>query len=429
MFLTTRSVPCPSHFALLATLFVALTNACAAQEKAARVTCAAAPGALLAKTGSGWKAIRQGDSVPAETPLVALFDATLHGESGVDVRILADLGQRGPFPTLESAITLHADAEHDLSLTPLQGLIVLTNVKPKGAAKVLLTFRGDQLEVTLKEPMAKLALEVFGRHAPGTPHLDDPKKDEPVMHVFFIALSGEAVLRHGEKAVSLHAPPGPAVLMWDSEVRQPEVQRLEELPPEVTALKEKDKKRLDEANAWAKELGGPEDAKQVLFKQAASENARTRQEALTAMAALDFLPAVLDNLAASPRADMRDHAVLVLRHWLGRAPGQTAKLAAALREEGYSPTQAHSVLHLLYGFTPEEQRDPSTYELLIEELKHKKAAVRVLAHWHLVRLAPAGKSIAFDARAGEAELQRSYEEWRKLIPPGKLPPRTAAPPK
>jgi len=341
--------------------------------------------------------------------------------------MVADLGQRGPFPILESAITLQDDAKHDLALTPLRGLIVLTNTKEKGPAKIRLAMRDETVELTLKEPGAKLALEVYGRHPPGEPKLDDPKLDDPVFNLFFIALSGEVFLRHGEKGIALQAPPGPAVLVWDSLVREPQVQRLEELPAEVSAMKS-DVKLMEQACAWAAKLAG-ESPGTVLKDGAASKIALERTAAVNAMGALDNLPALFSTLAASPHADTRDHAVLALRHWLGRAPGQTAKLAAGLKEAGYTDVQARTLLHLLYGFTADEKREPATYDVLLSSLKHSRPAVRQLAHWHLVRLAPDGKSIPFDALAPEPELQRSYEQWLALIPAGKLPPPPKAAPK
>ena len=414
---------CPARCALIAALVATMTAHAAAQEKAAPAVCTAAPGALLARTASGWQSIRPGQAVPADTPVVALFDAKLRSATGgVAVRLAADVGQRGPLPILESAVVLREDRAFDLTLARLRGLVILTNIKQQGPATVRLLGRsGDTVELTLREPGARLAVEVYSRHAPGTPHLDDPKADEPVVHLFFIALEGESFLRHGEQGWTLHAPPGPAVLVWDSLLRQPEVQRLEELPPEIRVMKGKDAEALDAACAWAHQLTERPPA-DVLTEAADSMLARKREAAVTAMGALDELPLLLGTLDGSPHADARDRAVLVLRHWLGRAPGQTARLDAALRKASYSPTQARTVLQLLYGFTPEQQRDPNTYELLLEDLQHSKAAVRTLAHWHLVRLAPAGRSIAFDPLAPAAERARSCEQWRRLIPDGKLPP-------
>jgi hypothetical protein len=416
-------------FGLFAAAVVAALPAFAfAQDKGAPATLAAAPGVLMAETKTGWRAVKAGEAPLAETTLVSLFDATLRSANGaVEARLLADLGGRGPFPILDAAVLLHDDAKHDLALTPLRGLIVLTNTKEKGEAKVRLALRDETVVVTLREPGAKLALEVYGRHAPGEPQLDDPKRDDPVFNLFFIVLKGEVFLRHGETGVALQAPPGPAILVWDSLVRVPEVQRLDELPPGVTAMKEKDVKLLAEACAWATKLAAGSQAA-VLQDGAASKSALERTAAVNAMGALDDVQGLFTTLASSPHADTRDQAVLALRNWLGRAPGQTAKLDAGLKKAGYTDVQARTLLHLLYGFTPEEKREPATYDVLLTSLKHSRPAVRQLAHWHLVRLVPEGKTIPFNVLASEAESQRTCDQWRKLIPEGKLPnPAKAAP--
>jgi hypothetical protein len=417
-----RAVATP---ALFATLFATFIPVSAGQENAV-ATCTAAAGVLMAKTSTGWRPVAAGKPAPLETPLVSLFDSTLRSANGaVEVRLVADPGQRGPLPILESGVILHAAAEHDLALTPSRGLIVLTNLKKEGAATVLLTSRGDKIAVTLKEPGTKLALEIYSRHAPGIPKLHDAKEDDPVMHLFLIALKGEVLLHGKERGVTLHAPPGPAVLVWDSLLREPEVQRLEELPPELALVKQ-DQKLLDGICKWAKTLAD-ESPSTVRKEGANSKSDLQRRAAVTAMGALDDLPALFEVLAGSKHADARERAVLVLRHWLGREPGQTAKLYAGLQKAGYSAVQAHNLLQLLYGFTPEQRGEPNTYDLLIDELKSDRPAMRALAHWHLVRLAPAGKPIVYDPQAPAADRDRAYEEWRKLIPPGKLPPSTTAP--
>jgi hypothetical protein len=167
----------------------------------------------------------------------------------------------------------------------------------------------------------------------------------------------------------------------------------------------------------------------VLQEGAASKSAVERTAAVNAMGALDDVHGLFVTLASSPHADTRDHAVLALRNWLGRAPGQTAKLDAGLKKAGYTDVEARTLLHLLYGFTPDEKREPATYDLLLTSLKHSRPAVRQLAHWHLIRLVPEGKTIAFEPLAPEAEQQRNYDQWRQLIPEGKLPNRAKAAPK
>src|SRR5260370_20439048 len=113
----TRRSPGLRMIALLAALIAALPALASAQQKGAPATCVSAPGALMARAKSGWKAIKPGEAISADALLVSLFDATLRSANGgVAVRMVADLGQHGPFPILESAITLHDDAKHDLAL-------------------------------------------------------------------------------------------------------------------------------------------------------------------------------------------------------------------------------------------------------------------------------------------------------------------------
>jgi hypothetical protein len=410
--------------ALSAVLFAVVVHQAAAQGSGA--TSNKVNGVLLTPSGGSWKSIAANTAVPTDAPLVSLFDSTLtSANGGVTVRLAADPAQRGPFPILESAVIVHPDSKHDLAVTPLRGLMVLSNTKKQGAATVRITTFGETVEVTLKEPGAKLALEIYSRHAPGAPNLDDPKKDDPIQHLFFIALVGETLLSCNERTITLHAPPGPAVLIWDSLVRQPEVQRLEALPPEIESMKLKDEKTLAECCAWARTLAT--DPEKALKAGVTSANSAERKAAVVAMGALDDVRGLFGVLATSPNTDDRQQAILALRHWLGREPGQTAKLAAGLQKAGLGKVQSENVIHLLYGFTPEERREPATYNLLVEALASKRPGLRELAHWHLVRLAPEGKTIGYDAQAPEAQRQQAYEAWRKLIPAGNLPPSQSPP--
>jgi hypothetical protein len=114
---------------------------------------------------------------------------------------------------------------------------------------------------------------------------------------------------------------------------------------------------------------------------------------------------------------------LVLRNWLGRAPGQADKLFAALTRDGYSRIQAGTLLFLLFGPDAKQLAQPAAYDVLIAMLGSDKLAVRELAHWHLVRLVPAGKDIAYDPAAPAEAREKAQASWRRLIPPGQLPPR------
>jgi hypothetical protein len=90
---------------------------------------------------------------------------------------------------------------------------------------------------------------------------------------------------------------------------------------------------------------------------------------------------------------------------------------------GYSAVEAQIILQLLIGFSPEDAAVPETYEVLIDYLTHEKPAVRNLAVWHLVRLVPQGKSIAFKPDGTAEDAEKCRAEWKKLVPAGQVPPR------
>ena len=69
------------------------------------------------------------------------------------------------------------------------------------------------------------------------------------------------------------------------------------------------------------------------------------------------LPDLLAALHDAKHADVRDHAVLALRHWLGRGPAQVNQFYAHLTNDlKRTPVQARSALHLLFGFDDREPR-------------------------------------------------------------------------
>ena len=90
----------------------------------------------------------------------------------------------------------------------------------------------------------------------------------------------------------------------------------------------------------------------------------------------------------------------MIRHWLGRCPGQDQKLYQTLTTaRGYTAAQAKIVMQLLFGFYRGRAiQVPETYEVLIDYLAHEKPGIRNLAAWHQVRLVPQGKAIPVQAQ-------------------------------
>src|SRR5262245_29862236 len=98
--------------------FLAWPNTAAAGDKAA-AKCVAVSGALLTPgPGQTWKAVKPGDSLADGAYLVALPEAELVSPNGaVGVLMLTDVGHRGPFPVLETAVVVRHNDKADLDMT------------------------------------------------------------------------------------------------------------------------------------------------------------------------------------------------------------------------------------------------------------------------------------------------------------------------
>jgi hypothetical protein len=176
---------------------------------------------------------------------------------------------------------------------------------------------------------------------------------------------------------------------------------------------------LDRFRNQARQQSIPEALDQLL----STDNGLERKTAMALLGATDDLPR-LANLLATPRSrDNWEAAVLILRHWIGREPGQDQRLYRALvAQKRLTPIQAETVLQLLHNFSGDELTQPETYEALIDMLGSDQLAIRGLAQWHLYRLVPAGRKIGFDLLASPEKRAQMVQEWRQLVPAGKLPP-------
>lgn len=416
--------------AILLTLLVACALPVPVRAQAARVQ--AVDGALLARAPgqASWQSLRAGDTVASGQLVVALPQAELVSPNkAVRALMLTDLGQLTPFPVLESAITLYTPEDGvDLDIGLDRGIVGVTTLRENGSAKVRFRFRDQRWELTLKKPSAatkdkytSVGIEIYSRQAPGL-RKDFAKGDDPVTNVAFIVTKGEAFLDLGEEGHALRAAPGTAMVLWDTVSRMPELRDLDKAPRSLRDRNPGEQKLFEQMCHCGKGLAAGDPAA-AAEKLVASDDLVDRRDGVTSLGALDALPGLFKALA-DPHPDVRDHAVVVFRHWLGRAPGQVGRLQAMLKQHGAKETNARTLLQLLIGFNEEERNRPATYELLLDELDHSQPAVRQLAHWHLVRLAPAGRDIPYDPTAEVAARAPAIEAWHKIIPAGELPRRT-----
>jgi hypothetical protein len=98
-------------------------------------------------------------------------------------------------------------------------------------------------------------------------------------------------------------------------------------------------------------------------------------------------------------------------------------LYQALLQKQIPPREAEGLLQLLHSFGDEDLARPETYHVLINYLGSERTALRELAYWHLFRLVPAGRKIGYEPLAPKAQRDAAIKEWRKLIPPGEMPPK------
>lgn len=379
--------------------------------------CLAIKGVFLAKKDDGgWTPLKVGAPVPKDRLVVSLFETRLQTKGDVEIKLRGDIGEFGPLPGFESAAIFKDNPKVDVDVTLERGIIAFYNKKKEGAAKVDLHVRGKTFNVTLREPGTKIGFDFYSRHAPGNAARE---ADDPVTFLLSICGAGEAEIHCNDETLVMKAPPGPAMLRWESHLQKCEVVRLEKQPEWLTPTKE-EAKMYDEINEAAKILvEGPAGPLKLLF----SPNAIERKVGLTAVGALGSPAPLFLALQKSKDADTRQFSIQVIRSWLGQGPGQIKKLEEAASKLGLSKTDTESLIHLLLGFDDDERANPATYQLLIHGLKHSKQIVRELSHWHLVRLAPAGKTIAYDATGTPEQLQAAIDRWRELIPDGKLPPK------
>lgn len=416
-----------------------LATSALAAEPGVRVVVAQSnspPATFSARPGNGnvFQPVPDKAEIHSGDLLVSLPGGTLTSKNGaVSVKSLADFDSRSPLPILETAYSLAHTVEKDVDLEVVldRGRINITNVKPEGSATVRVRFWDQSWKIVLDAPKTRVTVELCGRWTAGTrfrpadPKADPTKAPSPVASLLLLVLSGTVSVDMGGVTVAMRAPPGPAELRWNSVAgAQAQPQKLDKFPPwadpEATlsddgqkmavACERFRKSRADDvASAFDTFLGSPDPVSQRV--------------ALVTIGGLDDVDRLEKNLRTAKTQEQWDFGVTVLRHWLGRTRGNDQQLYQLLTTRyGYTDGQARIILQLLLGFSPNDLATPETYEVLIDYLGNSKPIIRNLAAWHLVRLVPQGKPIAFKPDATGEEAKQYQQAWKKLVPSGKLPP-------
>ena len=390
-----------------------------------------AAGRLFVREGgpaSPFKVVGQGEAVYPGDLLIGLTgDEVESKDRAVHLRLLKYFNS--PLPVMEPAVTLHPAGDSDLDFTLERGMVEFSNAKPTGAARVRIEARGGKWEVVLEEPGAKMLVEFYSGWPKGARfHKNPGPKDAPLARMTFLVLKGQIDLRHEGRQVAMNAPPGPAVIEWDSATGMDDGPTTLDalpnwvLPPKDEAGKAFAKKYEDAISRCADEAVKSKSIEPVIEKFLVSDNPLDRRLAVAALAATDQLPRLAKALRESNQADVWDDAVLALRHWIGRAPGQDQLLYQALIDsKKYTPLEAETMLELLHDFGDDDLARPAVYQYLIRHLDSDQLFVRGLAYWHLSRLVPEGRKFGYDPNAPKGQRETAAQKWKELIPDGKLP--------
>jgi hypothetical protein len=420
---------------LTAALMVPAASARADENRGRVGKCVSDPGALLrfAAAKKDWQAVGPNGPLVSGDHLLVLPGqrGELESKDGaVRLALVGSLPELSSAPVLECGLTLHSSPEADLDFTLERGRVVVTDRREKGAARVQVRFAEHSWLLSLDEG-SSVALELYQRWPRGAPFSSKPSpEDVPGTALIVWVLRGEISLKVPGEQYSMHAPPGPAYFRWDN-LSRPDAgpKRRDKLPswaeadaeesaknkPLLAALQQQ-RRRLAEKSAYT-----------VLAEDVDGGDSAARRLAVYGLAALGDVPRTVQSLADPKHPEVREAAFEALRHWIGRGAGGNLALYHLLtNRRKYTPSQAEIILQFLQGFSDRDRMQPETYETMIAYLQSNQLAIRQLAKWQLDQWVPEGRKIAYDPAGPQAERDRAYEEWKKLVPRGQLPARPKA---
>ena len=389
---------------------------------------------ILAQGSSTWKPAKHEEELFAGDLIISGAGVSIENlEKTVKLTFRGDIAGTSPLPIRETAIILLPNKEgFDFSVDFERGRIEITNTKEKGSAtcQVSLFNDEDHGKVKLIEPGSTCSLEELGRWPKGTHFKPDSKElIKPVYDLVYVALKGTSEVSDHGVTHFMSAPPGPAMLSWNSaDGSHPIKSKLNKLPdwtlpPDMS--NNLVRARVGSILKFRDQFFAGKPLPEVLSGLVASEVESDRFVAVNMMLATDQLDLFYKVLSANKHKDVIENAIIGLRHWIGRKPGQDQKLYEFMQSSRqYTKKQAEIFIDLLHSFGDDELREPETFEVLIDYLGSDKTGIRSLANWHLHRLVPQGRDIKFDMLANEAERKESIAKWRKLVPKGTVPSRS-----
>ncbi len=410
--------------ALGAGFFFGSAMGLSAQEAAGIVKSANNTGLVKPKGSNEWTLVKGGATIqPGDKVLSGSRMVVAAPDGDVTLDFRGDIAGVSPFPIHETVVEFNQPGKGiDMEISPSRGRLDLTNTKKSGSSLVKVNFFGESALVRMKTPGTKFTVEMLGRWAAGEHFSRTYEKDQtPTISVILIVIKGEIEISHAEVTTLLIAPPGPAKIHFNNHtVGYIHPENLDKLPDWISG-NFSSKSPLIAARiasgerffALLNEKGAIGPALDVM---AGSANEMDRRIAIFIMGATDNLDKLWSTMLSLKTADVLDDSVIALRHWIGREPGQDAKLWNYLvNTRKYTEGQADQALDLLHSPSKAELSRPEYFEHLVLLLGAKRDLPRILAYWHLSRLMPEGSNIGYNPLGSPETRKVAAARWANLL--------------
>ena len=168
-------------------------------------------------------------------------------DRGVQLTLWGNIPEILPAPPqlFESVVDLHSHDAYDVDLTLQRGRILLTSTKDKPAIVRVRIENPAQpktveiADLALQGKGSQVLIDRAGAYPPGVPFVKDPTSTDrlpPAAFLGFWVMKGNAAIRFGDTSpLALSAPPGKALMTWNSLKGLSPPQKLDVLPDVVSA--------------------------------------------------------------------------------------------------------------------------------------------------------------------------------------------------
>ena len=160
----------------------------------------------------------------------------------------------------------------------------------------------------------------------------------------------------------------------------------------IESLEDTRTRTIDALDALSINMSG-KNVEAGLLDELKNRNPIRRALAVRCFGAINDLSNLLDGLVDVLDPMGRQAAIANLRHYIGRQSNNGSDLYDALLQKRYNKGEAVSSCACSTTFSDKCRETLELYSRLIDYLIQDKPAIRVLAHWHLVRLVPWGRNI------------------------------------